>query len=326
MNGDGRCEQGQRHADRNAVPSGSGYSQPRMAQAVPSSHSPSAVASRGAACVATTKIKPQNAPMNPANVTTRSASRRHSSHKGAAYMASAAPAIATVTLAVCRYMPAVAITAAPVTHPAEAHHISSVSRCVPDPVSQRTTKPAIRKQIATQASMPNRPPLATDSQCWLIEIPLPARTKIAPTAASDSVASERRRLSRWSPARPSGPAPNLRRNQSQYSNGGGCRYNDREHNRDKRQHGEPTSDQGVPGLRRNRRSSLSCRDVASATSPSHRAVTGRAGPKAPLTGDLRPLFAAELRLHQGTIWRWNRAIYDPASGGLAWPVHTWPAD
>jgi hypothetical protein len=23
----------------------------------------------------------------------------------------------------------------------------------------------------------------------------------------------------------------------------------------------------------------------------------------------------ELRLHQGTIWRWNRAIYDPASGG-----------
>ncbi len=24
---------------------------------------------------------------------------------------------------------------------------------------------------------------------------------------------------------------------------------------------------------------------------------------------------AELRLHQGTIWRWNRAIYDPAGGG-----------
>ena len=23
----------------------------------------------------------------------------------------------------------------------------------------------------------------------------------------------------------------------------------------------------------------------------------------------------ELRLHQGTIWRWNRAIYDPAAGG-----------
>jgi hypothetical protein len=24
---------------------------------------------------------------------------------------------------------------------------------------------------------------------------------------------------------------------------------------------------------------------------------------------------AELRLHQGTVWRWNRAVYDPASGG-----------
>src|SRR6516225_1460829 len=24
---------------------------------------------------------------------------------------------------------------------------------------------------------------------------------------------------------------------------------------------------------------------------------------------------AELRLHQGTVWRWNRAIYDPAAGG-----------
>jgi hypothetical protein len=23
----------------------------------------------------------------------------------------------------------------------------------------------------------------------------------------------------------------------------------------------------------------------------------------------------ELRLHQGTVWRWNRAIYDPADGG-----------
>jgi hypothetical protein len=23
----------------------------------------------------------------------------------------------------------------------------------------------------------------------------------------------------------------------------------------------------------------------------------------------------ELRLHQGTVWRWNRAIYDPAEGG-----------
>src|SRR5260370_2305279 len=24
---------------------------------------------------------------------------------------------------------------------------------------------------------------------------------------------------------------------------------------------------------------------------------------------------AELRLHEGTVWRWNRPIYDPASGG-----------
>ena len=24
---------------------------------------------------------------------------------------------------------------------------------------------------------------------------------------------------------------------------------------------------------------------------------------------------AELRLHQGTVWRWNRAIYDPVAGG-----------
>jgi hypothetical protein len=30
-------------------------------------------------------------------------------------------------------------------------------------------------------------------------------------------------------------------------------------------------------------------------------------------GQAPPL--AELRLHQGTVWRWNRAIYDPASGG-----------
>jgi hypothetical protein len=34
---------------------------------------------------------------------------------------------------------------------------------------------------------------------------------------------------------------------------------------------------------------------------------GSPGPQAP------PL--DELRLHQGTVWRWNRAIYDPASGG-----------
>jgi gamma-glutamyl:cysteine ligase YbdK (ATP-grasp superfamily) len=29
----------------------------------------------------------------------------------------------------------------------------------------------------------------------------------------------------------------------------------------------------------------------------------------------RPPSLAELRLHQSTVWRWNRAIYDPASGG-----------
>ena len=47
-------------------------------------------------------------------------------------------------------------------------------------------------------------------------------------------------------------------------------------------------------------------------------------PLLPILGDLgrRPDGAGwqapplhELRLHQGTVWRWNRAIYDPASGG-----------
>ena len=33
----------------------------------------------------------------------------------------------------------------------------------------------------------------------------------------------------------------------------------------------------------------------------------------PKTGD--PPRLDELRLHQGTVWRWNRAIYDPAAGG-----------
>ena len=36
-------------------------------------------------------------------------------------------------------------------------------------------------------------------------------------------------------------------------------------------------------------------------------LSGGAGPRTP------PL--DELRLHQGTVWRWNRAIYDPTSGG-----------
>jgi hypothetical protein len=47
-------------------------------------------------------------------------------------------------------------------------------------------------------------------------------------------------------------------------------------------------------------------------------------PVLPVVGTERPLerVAAgqvpaleELRLHQGTVWRWNRAIYDPAGGG-----------
>jgi gamma-glutamyl:cysteine ligase YbdK (ATP-grasp superfamily) len=39
----------------------------------------------------------------------------------------------------------------------------------------------------------------------------------------------------------------------------------------------------------------------------------RAGGAAGAEGRAPPL--EELRLHQGTVWRWNRAIYDPASGG-----------
>jgi hypothetical protein len=47
-------------------------------------------------------------------------------------------------------------------------------------------------------------------------------------------------------------------------------------------------------------------------------------PLLPLTGGEDPLAAvaagrvpelAELRLHHGTTWRWNRAVYDPAGGG-----------
>ncbi|HEV8653763.1 MAG TPA: glutamate--cysteine ligase [Actinomycetes bacterium] len=47
-------------------------------------------------------------------------------------------------------------------------------------------------------------------------------------------------------------------------------------------------------------------------------------PLLPVLGDHDPLDGgdrrhapplAELRLHQGTVWRWNRAIYDPALGG-----------
>jgi hypothetical protein len=42
-------------------------------------------------------------------------------------------------------------------------------------------------------------------------------------------------------------------------------------------------------------------------------VLGDHDPLARLEGHPPPL--AELRLHQGTVWRWNRAIYDPACGG-----------
>jgi hypothetical protein len=47
-------------------------------------------------------------------------------------------------------------------------------------------------------------------------------------------------------------------------------------------------------------------------------------PVLPVLGPERPLALVEagrlpaldeLRLHQGTVWRWNRAIYDPAAGG-----------
>jgi hypothetical protein len=48
-------------------------------------------------------------------------------------------------------------------------------------------------------------------------------------------------------------------------------------------------------------------------------------PVLPVVGPERPLdrighgngvpALEELRLHQGTVWRWNRAIYDPAGGG-----------
>ena len=38
------------------------------------------------------------------------------------------------------------------------------------------------------------------------------------------------------------------------------------------------------------------------------------GSSGPLPGGQAPSLD-ELRLHQGTVWRWNRAIYDPAQGG-----------
>jgi hypothetical protein len=43
-------------------------------------------------------------------------------------------------------------------------------------------------------------------------------------------------------------------------------------------------------------------------------VLGNLGQRAGGAGGQAPPLD-ELRLHQGTVWRWNRAIYDPASGG-----------
>ncbi|HEY5987210.1 MAG TPA: glutamate--cysteine ligase [Streptosporangiaceae bacterium] len=43
-------------------------------------------------------------------------------------------------------------------------------------------------------------------------------------------------------------------------------------------------------------------------------VLGGLGPPGGSSGRRAPPLD-ELRLHQGTVWRWNRAIYDPASGG-----------
>ena len=49
----------------------------------------------------------------------------------------------------------------------------------------------------------------------------------------------------------------------------------------------------------------------------HEPVLPVVGPEPPLErlGDGGVPALDELRLHQGTVWRWNRAIYDPAGGG-----------
>src|SRR5262249_10942110 len=44
-------------------------------------------------------------------------------------------------------------------------------------------------------------------------------------------------------------------------------------------------------------------------------VPGHPGPAAASAGPPQPPPLNELRLHQGTVWRWNPAIYDPAWGG-----------
>jgi hypothetical protein len=48
----------------------------------------------------------------------------------------------------------------------------------------------------------------------------------------------------------------------------------------------------------------------------HRPLLPEVGRPSPLgCGPGQPPPLDELRLHQGTVWRWNRAIYDPACGG-----------
>jgi len=49
----------------------------------------------------------------------------------------------------------------------------------------------------------------------------------------------------------------------------------------------------------------------------HEPVLPVVGPEPPLErlGDGGVPALDELRLHQGMVWRWNRAIYDPAGGG-----------
>ena len=46
-----------------------------------------------------------------------------------------------------------------------------------------------------------------------------------------------------------------------------------------------------------------------------RCLPGRRLPGRPAPQSCDPPGLDELRLHQGTVWRWNRAIYDPTAGG-----------
>jgi gamma-glutamyl:cysteine ligase YbdK (ATP-grasp superfamily) len=54
-------------------------------------------------------------------------------------------------------------------------------------------------------------------------------------------------------------------------------------------------------------------------------ITGAEEPRAALEAGRVPELS-ELRLHHGTVWRWNRAVYDPADGGhLRIEMRTLPA-